>query len=262
MKWSFILILPAAVAILWSLATLLLKRRFTRAQLILSLNQLLLAFAIIDLDVFFRGTAGRLFIYDFLFETSAILCGPLLYLGFCSLVEPRGVTLRQRHSFILPILFIVGRTAASFWLGPRRYDQLCYAIREGEAAFLPNDPAWNFMLFWDHILFPIFLAVYDFILILLATFKVRRYQRRFNSYYARGLNLPFIDSRHLILLSWLFLPMAAIVVLLVDLRPFYYKYWLIACSLILAVILFLLGRFIYRLDSDARALADFIRKKS
>lgn len=262
MKWSFILILPAAVAILWSLATLLLKRRPTRAQLLLSLTQLLLAFAIIDLDVFFRGTAGRLFIYDFLFVTTSLLCGPLLYLGFCSLVEPRGVTLRQRRSFILPLLFIAGLVAGSFWLGPRRYDQLCYAIREGHAAFHHSDHAWNFMLLWVHILYPLLLVLLDFVLLLMATAKVRRYQRRFNSYYARGLNRPFIDSRYLILFSWLFLPLAVAVVLLVDLRPHYYKYWLIASSILVAVLLFLLGRFIYRLDHDARALADFIRRKS
>lgn len=262
MKWSFILILPAAVAILWSLATLLLKRRLTRAQFLLSLTQLLLAFAIIDLDVFFRGTAGRLFIYDFLFVTTSLLCGPLLYLGFCSLVEPRGVTLRQRHSFILPLLFIAGLVAGSFWLGPRRYDQLCYAIREGYAAFIPGDHAWNFMLLWVHILYPVLLVLLDFVLFLMATAKVRRYQRRFNSYYARGLNLPFIDSRYLILFTWLFLPLAVAVVLLVDLRPYYYKYWLIASSILVAILLFFLGRFIYRLDSDARALADFIRRES
>lgn len=262
MKWSFILILPAAVAILWSLATLLLKRRLTRAQLLLSLTQLLLAFAIIDLYVFFRGTAGRLFIYDFLFVTTSLFYGPLLYLGFCSLVEPRGVTLRQRHSFILPLLFIPGLVAGSFWLGPRRYDQFCYAIREDYAAFIPGDHAWNFMLFWDHILYPVLLVLLDFVLFLMATAKVRRYQRRFNSYYARRLNLPFIDSRHLILFTWLFLPLAVAVVHLVYLRPYYYKYWLIASSILVAILLFFLGRFIYRLDSDARDLADFIRRES
>ncbi|MBR1549709.1 MAG: hypothetical protein IJ634_03640 [Bacteroidales bacterium] len=261
MKWSFVIILPAVVAILWALATLLLKRSCTRAQLLLSLAQLLLAFANIDLLVFFRGTAGRLFIYDFLFETTALLFGPLLYIGFCSLVEPRGATLRQRHSFILPLLFIVGLVVGAFWLGPRRYDQLCYAIREGNAAFIPGDSAWNFLLFWDHILFPTLLLPLSFLLLLMATNKVRSYQRRFNSYYARGLNLPFIDSRHLILVTWLFLPITVALVLLVNLRPFYYKYWLIGCSLILAVLLFLLGRFIFRLDSDARTLADFIRHK-
>jgi hypothetical protein len=52
------------------------------------------------------------------------------------------------------------------------------------------------------------------------------------------------------------------VILLVELRPYYYKYWLIASSILVAILLFFLGRFIYRLDTDARALADFIRRES
>ena len=261
MKWSFILFLPALVSATWALGTLALKRNITRAQVVLSLTLLLIAFAIVVLGVFFRGFVGRLFIYDFIFETVAMLCGPFLYIGICALTEPRGTTLRQRHSFILPLLFIAGLVAGSFWLGPRRYDQMCYEIREGLDAWPPGDTPWNFMYFWDHYLFPILLVLMDFILLLMVTRKVRHYQRRFNSYYAHGLNVPFIDSRQIVLLTWFFVPLAVATVLFIDIRPYYYKYWLIGCSLLLSVLLFYVGRFIYKLDYDARSLAEYVRNK-
>lgn len=261
MKWSFILLLPALASVFWAVATLAFKRQPTKAQVVLSLSLLLLSFAIAALMVFFRGRAGRLFIYDYLFETVAIHSGPLFYLGVCSLTEPRGATLRQRRSFVLPLLFVVGLTVGAFWLGPRRYDLMCNNIREGEVLWVAGDSPWNFMLFWDHWLFPLLILLMDTLLMFMATSKMRVYQRRFNSYYARDINARHIDSRHLVLLSWLFLPLGVVVLLMVNLRPSYYKYWLIACSLLLTVLQWFVGRFVYRLDYDARFLAAHVRSK-
>ena len=262
MKWTYILFLPAVVSFLWALATLLLKRSPTRAQIVLSLTQMMMAFAIVVLDVFFRGRAGRLFIYDFVFETVAALCGPLYYTGICALTEPRGATLRQRRSFILPLLFVIGLTIGAFWLGPRRYDQLCYTLRETGASFVSGDSAWNFMLFWSHWFFAGFLLIVSFVFVILGTRKVRLYQRRFNSYYADDMNVPYIDSRQLVLFTWLFLPLSVIIIFAIDFRPPYYKYWLIGSSVLLSVLQFGMGLFTYKLNHDARYLAEYIRQKS
>ena len=262
MKWSFILILPALVSLFWALATLLLKRRPTRAQIVLSLTMILMAFAIVVLDVFFRGRAGKLFIYDFVFETAAVLCAPFYYMGICALTEPRGATLRQRRSFVLPLLFIVALIAGSFWLGPRRYEELCYALRDTGASFIPGDTPWNFMLFWTHWFFPAFLLIMSFILVLFGTRKVQLYQRRFNSYYADDMQLPYFNTRNLVVFAWIFLPLGALSIFIIIFRPYYYKYWLILCASLLSVLQFIVGLFTYRLNHDARFLAEYIRNKN
>lgn len=270
MKWSFVLFLPALVSSVWGLAVMLLKRRPTRSQMLLSLMMLMVAFATVMLGVFFRGRAGSLFIYDFVFEVTAVLCAPMFYMGICSLVEPRGATLHQRQVFIIPLIFIIGLTAGAFWLGPRRYEGMCHMLRDqGSAAtwsegdgfvgFMAGDAAWNFMYVWDHWLFPVLVLVMCFVLIADGTSKVRDYQKRFNSLYAQNINVPHINNRELLLLAWAFIPIGVSVVFLIDFRPLYYKYWLIGCSVVLSVVQCFLGRFIWRLDYDARYLAQYIR---
>ena len=256
--------LPALVSGVWGLAVMLLKRRPTRSQMLLGLTLLLVAFAAAMLGVFFRGRAGSLFIYDFVFEITAVLCAPMYYVGICALVEPRGATLRQRQVFLVPLLFIVGLTAGAFWLGPRRYEMMCHALREsgGFVGWMAGDAAWNYMYFWDHWLFPALMLAGGFVLIAMSSRKVRDYQARFNSLYADNIDLPPVNNRELSVLTWIFVPLGVIVVLMIDLRPHYYKYWLIMCSVLLTVVQYLIGRFVWRLDYDARYLAKYIRIKN
>lgn len=262
MKWSYILFLPALVSAGWAFATVTLKQRPTRAQVVLALMLLTEALAMTVLGVFFRGREGQLFIYDFMFETLAMVCAPMYYVGICSHTEARGATMEQRRVFFIPLLFIVGLTVGAFWLGPRRYENMCYAIREGGVSWIAGDAAWNYMLFWDHVLFPALLIVMSFILILLSTGKIRNYQRRFNSYYAEDMNIPFFNSNGFNILAWVFLPLAGLVVFFIEVRPLNYKYWLIACSLLLTVLQYITGRFTYRMKYDARMLANHIRNKN
>lgn len=261
MKWSFILFLPALVSVLWVLATVLLKKQMTRAQLLLSLTLLLEGMSMVLLAVFFRGRAGSLFIYDYLFETLVMFCAPMYYIGICALTEPRGATLLQRRIFFLPLLFVLGLTIGAFELGPRRYELLCHALREGGASYIGGDGAWNFMLFWTHWFFPAFALALITVMVIITSIKVRRYQRRFNSYYADNLNAPKITTRLLHILSWCIAPLAVLAVFFVEYRPFYYKYWLILVSVLLAVLQHFSGRFCYRMDYDARYLADLVRKE-
>lgn len=262
MRWSYILFLPALVSTVWALAIPILKRRPTRAQVVMSLMLLIEALTITVLSIFFRGREGQMFIYDFMFETLALVCGPMYYVGICAHTEARGATLEQRRVFFIPLLFILGLTIGAFWLGPRRYEVMCHAILEGNVSWIAGDAAWNFMLFWDHWLFPALLVIMSFILILMATFKIRKFQKRYNSYYAEDMNTPFFNSRGFGLLAWMFLPLAAITIVAIDFRPLYYKYWLIVCALLLTVLQYVTGHFAFRMNFDARMLADYIRKKT
>ena len=262
MKWSYILFLPAIVSAIWALATTVVRRRPTRAQVVLSLMMLIEAMAMSVLAVFFRGRAGQLFIYDFMFEVLAMVCAPMYYVGICSHTEARGATLLQRRIFFIPLLFIVGLTIGAFWLGPRRYEEMCYAIIEGNATWIAGDSAWNFLLLWDHFLFPVLLIGMSFILILIATRKINQFQRRYNSYYAEDMNTPHFNTRGFNILACTFLPLAGLVFFAIDFRPHYYKYWLIVCSLLLTALQFITGYFTYRMKYDARMLADYIRTKT
>ena len=251
--------LPAAVSAAWAAVILAVKRRPTRAQMLLSQAMLLVAFSMAMLTVFFRGQAGSLFIYDYIFELTAMLCGPLYYLSICSLTEPRGATLRQRRVFVVPLMYIAVLTVGAFWLGPRQYELQCWMLREGEQMYLPSHPAWNFMMVWSHIVFVAMMMAMNFVLVLMAWRKSRIYQRRFNSFYATGINAKQIDSRPLQLLAWLFLPLCIAVVLVVEVRPLYYKYYLIVIALLLSVIQTLMGYYTYHLDHDARYLALLVK---
>ena len=260
MKWSYILFLSAFVSAFWGVAPIVSKKSLTPAQFVLCFMQLTVAFAVTMLAIFFRGRAGTLSIYDFLFRLSSMFCVPLYYIGICTLTQPRGATLRQRRVILLPIIYMIVFTAGMLVLGPARYEQLCEAVCEGDDVFLHGDNAWNFMLLCDHWAYLILLVAVNFPLMLTAHRKAREYQLRFNSYYAQGLNVPFIDSRVLVILTWLFLPLGILTILMIDFRPYYYKYWIIGTTVILTVLQFFIGRFVYRLDYDARSLADYIRK--
>ena len=263
MKWSFILYLPAVVSIAWAIIIALTKKRPTHAQILFCLSLLVDAFAITVAGVFFRGQAGSLYLYDYLLEVSASFCAPMFYISICSLIEPRGATLKQRRVFLVPILFTIGLTIGAFGMHPSRYQDMCQTVIEsGHIPWRPGDLAYNFMILWNQIVFPAVTVVMGTVLIIFAERKVRVYKKRFDSYYAQGLNMPHLNIREVVIISCLFLPFGMLTIYLIAFRPHYYKYWLILCAVILTVIQYLTGRFAYRYNYDARYLADYIRNQT
>ena len=262
MKWSYIVYLPAIVSAVWALVIVMGHRRPTRSQVILSLMLFIEAVAMTVFGVFFRGQEEHIFIYTYTWEVLAVVCGPMFYIGICAHTEARGATLEQRRVFLIPLLFIIGLTVAVFWLGPRRYEEMCRFYREYGISWNKEDPAWNFMTIWKYGVFPVVLIVYSFILVLIATRKIRRFQQRYNSYYAEDMNLPFFNMRDLNTIVWIFIPLAGLIYYACYFRPPYYKYWLIVSVTLLAVVQFLTGRLAYRMKYDARYLAEYIRTKN
>lgn len=262
MKWSYILFLPAIVSAAWALIIVMGQRRPTRSQVILSLMLLIESVAMTVFGIFFRGQEETIFIYTFTFEVLAVVCGPMFYIGICSHTEARGATLKQRRVFLAPLLFIVGLTIAAFWLGPRRYGEMCVNYREYGLVWDKEDPAWTFMLVWKYGVFPAVLILYSFILVLVATVKIRRFQHRYNSYYANDMGLPYFNMRDLNIIVWIFIPLAGFIYYAAYMRPPYYKYWLIVGVTLLAVVQFITGRLAYGMKYDARYLADYIRTKN
>jgi len=261
MKWSFVLLLPGVTSFFWAVVTLITKRNPSRAQILLSLMLIMIGFAATMLMVFFRGRAGSLFIYDYIFELVSIFSAPLYFLSVCSLSEPRGATRKQRRVLLLPILFIVGLTIFSDLLGPRRYEEMCHAIRLGEASFIKGDHVYNLMYFWNHYFFNILMLSMSFVLLLISNHKLRLFVSRFNSYYAQRLKAKPLNGTWAGVASWCFLPLALFTVILVDNQPFWMKYWLVATSLILTVVQWFMGRFVYSLDYDSRYLSNLIKIK-
>ncbi len=256
MRWTYILFLPAVVAFFWAVATVFFKRRITQSQMLISLTLLIESAAIVMLAVYFRGHSGGLFIYNYIFKFLAVLCAPLFYLGICSLTEAKGVTMRQRRVMIWPLAYIVCLTAGAISIGWRRYEALCIAVRDGV------DPGISYMYIVDHWVFPVVLILMGFFLIVAGTSKVWLYQKRFNDYYAQGLQVKPIDSRNLVVLSWIFLPLSVLTVFCIFFRPHYYKYWLIIMAVINTGVQWYLGLLNYRMDYDARSLAEYIREKN
>ena len=262
MKWSYILYLPAFVSAVWALIIVMGRRRPTRSQVILSLMLFIEAVAMTVFGVFFRGQEEHIFIYTYTWEVLAVVCGPMFYIGICAHTEARGATLEQRRVFLIPLLFIIGLTIAVFWLGPSRYEEMCRNYREYGISWNKEDPAWNFMTIWKYGVFPVVLIVYSFILLLISMLKIRRFQRRYNDYYAKDMNLPFFNMRDFNTILWIFIPLAGLIYYASYFRPPYYKYWLIVGVTLLAVVQFLTGRLAYRMKYDARYLAEYIRTKN
>ena len=253
---------PAFVSAIWALVIVLGRRRPTRSQVILSLMLLIEAVAMTVFGVFFRGREEQFFIYTYTFEVLAVVCGPMYYLAICSHTEARGATLEQRRVFVIPLLFIIGLTVAVFWLGPRRYEVMCRFYRDYGISWDKEDAAWNFMTIWKYGVCPTVLIVYSFVLVLIATMKIRRFQRRYNDYYAKDMNLPYFNVREYNIIVWVFVPLAALIYYAAYMRPPYYKYWLIVGSSLLAVVQFMSGLLAYRMKYDARYLAEYIRTKN
>lgn len=262
MKWSYIVYLPAFVSAVWALIIVMGRRRPTRSQVILSLMLLIEAVAMMVFGIFFRGQEEQIFIYTYTWEVLAVVCGPIFYIGICAHTEARGATLSQRRVFLIPLLFIIGLTIVVFWLGPRRYEEMCRYYREYGISWNKNDAAWNVMTIWKYVVFPMVLIVYSFILVIISMLKIRRFQHRYNNYYAEDMNLPFFNMRELSTIVWIFLPLAGLIYYASYIRPPYYKYWLIVGVTLIAVVQFLTGRFAYRMKYDARYLAEYIRIKN
>lgn len=262
MKWSYILYLPAFVSAVWALVIVMGHRRPARSQVVLSLMLLIESVAMTVFGIFFRGQEEHIFIYTYTWEVLAVVCGPMFYIGICAHTEARGATLEQRRVFLIPLLFIIGLTVAVFWLGPRRYEEMCRFYREYGISWNKEDPAWNFMTIWKNGVFPVVLIVYSFILVLIATRKIRRFQQRYNSYYAEDMNLPFFNMRDLNTIVWIFIPLAGLIYYACYFRPPYYKYWLIVSVTLLAGVQFMSGLLAYRMKYDARYLAEYIRNKN
>ena len=262
MNWSHILYLPALASVIWPMLIVMLKKRPTRAQLLLALTMVFVAAAMLVLGVYFRGRTGCLFIYDFLFESIAIVCGPMYYLGICSLTGPTGVTLRQRYSLLLPMLFIASLTVGAWTLGPRRYDEMCVLIRNGIHPWDCGDPAMVFMLFLHSFLFPVLLVIYNFVLLLMAGVKLRRYRKRYNSFYAARIGSTFKSRRILDIFMWLFLPLGALTVVIVENRPAFIEYYLVVLAVVITVVQLLYGSYVFNLDHDARYLAELVRNNT
>lgn len=260
MNWTHILYLPALASVIWPVLIVFIKKNPTRAQLLLALTLVFEAAAMLVLGVYFRGRAGCLFIYDFLFESIAIICGPMYYLGICSLTGPTGVTLRQRYSMLLPMLFILGLTIGAWILGPRRYELMCEAIRNGVHHWEDSNPAMIFMLFLHSFLFPVLLVIYNFVLLLMAGSKLKRYRERYNSFYSSRTGTKIKDNRFLDVFMWLFLPLGLVTVVLVENRPAFVEYYLVTLSVAIAVEQVLYGHYVFNLDHDARYLAELVRK--
>lgn len=262
MKWSYIVYLPAIVSAAWALVIVMGHRRPTRSQVVLSLMLLIEAVAMTVFGIFFRGQEEQIFIYTYTWEVLAVVCGPMYYLGICSHTEARGATLGQRRVFLIPLLFIIGLTVAVFWLGPRRYEEMCRYYREYGISWAKDDAAWNFMTIWKYGVFPAVLLLYSFILVIVATLKIRRFQHRYNSYYAKDMNLPYFNMRDFNTIICVFVPLAGVIYYACYFRPLYYKYWLIVGVTLLAVVQFITGRLAYHMKYDARYLAEYIRNKN
>ena len=258
MKWSYILFLPALVAFFWALLPVMFKRRLNLAQVLICLALLLESASIVLLSIYFRGHSGGLFLYNYIFKFLAVLCAPIFYLGICSLTEAKGITVEQRRVLIWPLLYIVCLTVGAVSIGWRRYEAMCIAVRDGVAC----DPSVRFMYILNHWVFPVFLVLVGFFLFVASTHKVWLYQKRFNDYYAQGLQVKPIDSRIMVISCWIYLPLAAGIIFCIFSRPHYYKYWIIALSVINAATLWVIGQLNYRLDHDARSLAEYIRERN
>ncbi len=261
MKWTYLMYLPALVSALWALVLLATKKRPTRAQLLLGATMLIVAFAEVLATFIFRGHSRSLFIYQYLFQFASILAGPLYYISVCALTEPRGSSLRQRHSLILPLLFILALTIGVSLLGPRRYEHLCLLFRYDSLFPLEGDARWNFVAIMTLPVFSAVMVLMNLVLFFMASHKARIFQRRFNSYYADTVGAPKLNSRPISLMAWICLPLAATAVALIALRPAYAKYGLIVVSSLMAVLQFLVGRYAYSLNYDARHLAQLVKHK-
>ena len=259
MKWTYLMYLPAVVSALWALVILATKKRPTRAQILFAAAMLLVAFAEVLATIIFRGRTYSLFIYQYIFQLVAILAGPVYYIAVCALTEPRGSSLRQRHSLLLPLLYIISLTVAVSFLGPRRYEHLCLIFRFDSLFPLEGDTIWNFVAVLSYPVFWTLTAAIDLVLFFLASRKIKVFQTRFNSYYAAGIGAPRLNSRPIHLIAWLFLPLAAASIALATLRPPYAKFYLIGVTTLLAILQFLLGRYAYSLNYDAAYLARLVK---
>lgn len=261
MKWAYILYLPALASLVWPIALLLFKRRPTSAQVLFGVSLAIDAFTISMLAILFRHRTGMMLVYDYLFCVAALMAAPMYYLAVCALTEPRGVSHRNRHVLIVPIILVALISAGLIWLGRIDYEELCQQEYLGNYSFRPGDAPYNFMLFVSVYLFYSLVAIMSLVLVFLEGHKMRVFADRYNSFYS-GSNLgqPTLHTGRITLLTNIFVPLAAGLLFVGMFKPAGAQPILITLSILLSVVQFLRGANAYRLNVDAAQLAMLVRK--
>lgn len=257
----YLLLLPVLVSVGWVLYLLLLPRPRVRAHWLLGLSQLLEAFTLLGLVIYLTSAEGTLFIYDYIFELSAMFCIPVAYLGICSLTEPRGLSLAQRRVLLWPLLFVVGLTFGAFWLGPRRYDILCHLEFRGEHALQEGDAAWNFMMVWDRYIFWLMLIVGALVWVIMGMRKMHRFEQRYRNYYAVQLGEGRVRLGALTVVNTALSPLVLIGVAVLLHGGECSPVVLAAVTVLLVLMQWRKGYDIFRQQIDARLLAQVVRKQ-
>lgn len=242
------------VTLFWPLATLLVKRHVLKAQWLMMLAMTMLAFAFFLLGCLFNTFLQHEYLILILFLDLIIVTPPVIHIALAVLTQPHAISLSVRLLFLPSILTIALMILSVVIGGPDMY--LLWAARglEGlSGAFFPNSWRYNLIVFANFYLFwTVFLV--ESLFILVTSIRQFFHFKRINSeFYTsdrfQNLNLKGIYIATNLGLAFLFLGQFTDIFNPGNERWFFFAY-----CLPLALLLFYIGRSVYRINIGAERL--------
>ena len=248
------LTLLGLVTLFWPLATLLCKRNVLNAQWLMMLAMTMLAFTFFLLGCLFNTFLQHEYLILILFLDLIIVTPPVIHIALAVLTQPRASFLSARMLLFPSILCIVLMILSVTIGGADLYRLWTASGLEGASwRFLPDNWTYNFIVIVNFYLFwSVF--VFEALFILVTSIRQFFHFKRINSeFYTsdrfQNLNLKGIYIATNLGLAFLFLGQFTDIF-----NPGNERWFLFAYCLPLALLLFYIGRSVYRINIGAERL--------
>ena len=187
---SLTYLLLGVAALLWPLALLFFRREVLGAQWLIAVTMLLFGFSLITFSTLFNSFLEGEYLLVLLFMIFALTTPPVAYLSMVSLMNPRGITGRNKLLFYPSLAFMLLLVMSVALGGPDMYRLWIDRGTDGYAhAFYAGSWRYNTIVAIHYYLFYLLLLAEIVFLVVAGAGMMRRYKRLLSEYYT-------IDTHH------------------------------------------------------------------
>lgn len=248
------LTLLGLVSLFWPLATLLFKRHVLNAQWLMMLSMSMLAFTFFLLGTFFNTFLMGEYLLMILFFDVILVTPPIIHLALVVLTQPKSSSLSIRY-FFLPALICIALMILSVIIGGTDMFRL-WAARglEGQSwMFFPGSWRYNLIvathsyLFWG-------VFAFESLYILVTSIRQFGQFKRINSEYYTSDRFQNLNLKGIYIATNVGLVILSLGQFTNIFAPQNLLWFYLAYCLPLALIIFYIGRSVYRINIGAERL--------
>lgn len=171
-----ILLIPAITAIALPVYTFLTKESVSKTTMTLFGTQLVIGLSLFFYACRFHNYFVSEYLLNFTFSALSLFAAPLFYLFVCSLTQPEGLTKKNRHILIVPI--VMATTLSILTIACNIDDCRHYAIQvlyHRDFSFIPGHHSYNIIIIIAYYVYYITFAVETIAIIIMSIRKINSY---------------------------------------------------------------------------------------